>query len=238
MKLVCFDIDGTLIQTDGAGRRAIHRALIEVLGTAGPIDEFRFDGRTDGEIVIRLAEGAGLTADDALVARVLDRYVGHLEHELGKPDHVTHVYPGVAALLDALEERDDCVIGLLTGNVEGGARLKLRSAGLDPGRFRVGAFGSDHHVRAELPAVAQRRAGEHLGRVPPGADVIIIGDTPADMQCGMGIGARGIGVGTGRYRPEELMAAGAQAAFADLSATAEVVDAILGQRAGRRAGGQ
>ena len=229
MKLVCFDIDGTLMNSNGAGRRAIHRALLEVLGTAGPIDTFRFDGRTDGEIVIRLAEGAGLVPDDTMVARVLDCYVGHLRAELSRPDHQTHVYPGVGALLDALEVRDDCLLGLLTGNVEGGARLKLRSAGLDPDRFRVGAFGSDHHVRAELPAVAPRRAGERLGRVPPGADVIIIGDTPADMQCGRGIGARAVGVGTGRFTPDELVAAGAHAAFADLSETERVVGAIVGR---------
>ena len=231
MKLVCFDIDGTLIQTDGAGRRAIHRALVEVLGTAGPIDQLRFDGRTDGEIVIRLAEAVGLPTDDATVGRVLDTYVGHLEAELCRPGHRTHVYPGVTELLDALEERDDCLLGLLTGNVAGGAQLKLRSAGIDPDRFRVGAFGSDHHVRAELPAVAQRRAGERLGRVPPGADVVIIGDTPADVQCGRGIGARAVGVGTGRYTPDELIEAGAYAAFADLSETELVIEAILGGRA-------
>lgn len=230
MKLVCFDIDGTLIHTDGAGRRAIHRALLEVLGTAGPIDEFRFDGRTDGEIVIRLAEAAGVAVDEAVVGQVLTNYVQHLQRELARDDHATHVYPGVREVLDALAARQDCVIGLLTGNVEDGARLKLRSAGLDPGRFRIGAFGSDHHVRAELPAVAQRRAREHLGRELAGSDVVIIGDTPADMQCGRGIGALGIGVGTGHYRPEDLLAAGAHASFADLSDTARVVAAIMSGR--------
>ena len=228
MKLVCFDIDGTLIRTDGAGRRAIHRALVDVLGTAGPIDELRFDGRTDGEIVLRLAEGAGIAVDDALVTRVLDRYVEHLEVELARPGHVTHVYPGVRELLDALEPRRDVTIGLLTGNVKGGADRKLRSGGLDPARFVVGAFGSDHHVRAELPAVAQRRIKEQLGHVVEGHDVVIIGDTPADMQCGRGIGARGIGVGTASFTPGDLMEAGAHAAFADLSETALVIEAIFG----------
>jgi phosphoglycolate phosphatase len=154
MKLVCFDIDGTLLWTDGAGRRAIHRALLDVLGTAGPIDSFRFDGRTDGEIVLRLAEGAGVATDEQVTGRVLTRYVEHLSGELAKPGQRTKVYPGVGALLDALEEREDCILGLLTGNVVDGARLKLRSGGIDPDRFTVGAFGSDSHVRAELPEVA------------------------------------------------------------------------------------
>ena len=228
MKLVCFDIDGTLISTDGAGRRAIHRALLDVLGTAGPIETFRFDGRPDGEIVLRLAEAAGLALDEVLMQRVLESYLANLVGELAKPEHRTEVYPGVREVLDALERRSDCVLALLTGNVADGARLKLRSAGIDPDRFRVGAFGSDHHVRGELPAVAQRRARE-LGFDVPGADVVIVGDTPADMRCGQGIGARGIGVGTAQYTADDLLAAGAHAAFADLSDTDAVVEAILGR---------
>lgn len=227
MKLICFDIDGTLIWTDGAGRRAIKRALEDVLGTAGPIDGFSFDGRTDGEIVVRLAEGAGIKADDALVRKVLVRYVENLAGELARPGHHTHVYPGVPELLDALEARDDCLLGLVTGNVADGARLKLASAGLDFGRFRFGGFGSDSHVRGELPDVALGRACAALGRVVPGSDIIIVGDTPADMRCGTGVGARAIGVGTASYTPEQLREAGAHAVFRDLSDTESVIAAIL-----------
>lgn len=227
MKLVCFDIDGTLIWTNGAGRRAIRRALEDVLGTAGPMDGFRFDGRTDGEIVWKLAEGAGLAVDDALVQRVLDRYVENLAGELARPGHHTHVYAGVPELLAALERRDDCALGLVTGNVEGGARLKLASAGIDFERFAFGGFGSDHHVRSELPEVARGRACAALGRVLPGENVVIIGDTPADMQCGSSIGARAIGVGTAAYTPAQLLESGAHVAFQDLSDTAAVVEAIV-----------
>jgi phosphoglycolate phosphatase-like HAD superfamily hydrolase len=227
VRLVCFDIDGTLVHTHGAGRRAIHRALVEVLGTAGPIDRFRFDGRTDGEIVLRLTEAAGLPADEDAVQRVLARYEALLGTELSDPAHATHVYPGVRAVLEALGARRDCVLGLLTGNVVGGARLKLRSAGIDPDRFAVGAYGSDHHVRAELPAIARRRAEALLGHPLRGQDVVIIGDTPADMTCGQGIGARAIGVGTASYTTVQLTEAGAHAAFADLSDTAAVVEAVF-----------
>lgn len=232
MKLVLFDLDGTLLWTDGAGRRAIHRALLDVMGTAGPIDTFRFDGRTDGEIVMRLAEAAGVDPTTERVEGVLARYVALLEEELERPTQHTHVYPGVRELLDALERREDCVLGLLTGNVLPGAGLKLASGGLDIGRFRLGAFGSDSAHRPDLPAVAQRRARESLGLDLPGDDVVIIGDTPADVTCGRGIGARAIGVATGSYSVAELMAAGAFAAFEDLSDTPAVVGAITGAREG------
>ena len=227
MKLVLFDLDGTLLWTDGAGRRAIHRALVETLGTAGPIEGFRFDGRTDGDIVKRLAEGAGLSATGAVVDRVLERYVALLEDELAQPTQSTRVYPGVLELLAALDARADCVSGLLTGNVRPGARLKLASGGLDITRFRIGAFGSDSAHRPDLPAVAQRRAHEQLGLDLSGSDVVIVGDTPADVTCGNGIGARAIGVATGSYAVATLMAAGAYAAFEDLSDIEAVVTAVF-----------
>jgi len=225
VRLVLFDLDGTLLWTDGAGRRAIHRALFEVLGTAGPIDRFRFDGRTDGEIVGKLAEGAGLAPHTALVDRVLERYVVLLEDELARPTQRTTVYPGVVDLLAALERHPRCVMGLLTGNVRPGARLKLASGGIDIARFRVGAFGSDSAHRPDLPAVAQRRAREELGLELAGEEIVIVGDTPADVTCGNGIGARAIGVATGSYRVEELLGAGAFAAFETLAETDAVVRA-------------
>jgi phosphoglycolate phosphatase-like HAD superfamily hydrolase len=227
MKVVLFDVDGTLLWTDGAGRRAIHRALREVLGIEHPAAGFRFDGRTDPEIVRLLAAASGRDHGPDVVAAVLGRYVALLEDELSRPGHKTTVYPGVFELLDALERRDDCVAGLLTGNIVDGARLKLRSGGLDMARFRVGAFGSDHADRAELPAIAQRRVREELGLLAAGADVVIVGDTPADVACGRGIGARAIGVATGSYSVPELLAVGAYTAFADLSDTDAVLEAAF-----------
>lgn len=226
MRVVCFDIDGTLLHSHGAGRRAIERALVEVMGTAGPIDELRFDGRTDGDIVIRLAEGAGIEPTPELVRGVLARYEALLPDELAAGQK-THVYPGVFEALDALERHDRALLGLLTGNIAGGARLKLGSAGIAFERFRVGAFGSDHHLRAELPAIARRRAAAHLEREVRGEDLVIIGDTPADMTCGQGIGARAIGVGTAAYSVDQLVAAGACAAFPDLSDTEALLRAIF-----------
>ena len=239
MRLVLFDLDGTLLWTDGAGRRAIHRAMVEVLGTAGPIEGFRFDGRTDGEIVMRLAEGAGLEPTAAVVDGVLARYVSILEDELAIPTQRTTLYPGVLELLAALDGRADCVVGLLTGNVRPGARLKLASGGIDIARFRIGAFGSDSAHRPDLPAVAQRRAREELGLDLRGHDIVIIGDTPADVTCGQGIGARAIGVATGSFAVGALMDAGAYAAFETLGKTDEVMEAVCGsEKTGRKVRGE
>jgi len=223
VKAILFDLDGTLLWTDGAGRRAIHRALLEVLAIEHPAAGFRFDGRTDPEIVELLAAAAGRDHGPDVVAGVLRAYVRLLDEELGRPGQRTTVYPGVRELLAALEGRRDCVLGLLTGNIVDGARLKLRSAGIDIGRFRVGAFGSDHGERSALPAIAQRRLREELGVEVRGHDVVIMGDTPADVTCGRGIGARAIAVATGSYSVPDLIAAGAFTAFSDFSDTAAVV---------------
>ena len=191
MRVVLFDIDGTLLWTDGAGRRAVHRALEDVFGAA-PAAGHEFDGKTDPQIVRELMRLAGID-DETINARLpdaLDRYVACLAGELAGVDHSDKLYPGIAALLDALEPRDDVLLGLLTGNVQDGAMAKLSAVGLATHRFKVGAFGSDHASRPELPAIARERAESLLGHRVPGHDVVVIGDTPADMGCGRGIGAR------------------------------------------------
>jgi phosphoglycolate phosphatase-like HAD superfamily hydrolase len=159
---------------------------------------------------------------------LLARYVGYLEGELSVAEHRPRLYDGVLPLLDALEARDDVILGLLTGNVAPGADAKLRAVGIDPARFRVTAFGSDHEDRPALPPIAQQRAGALLGAHVAGERFVVIGDTPADMTCGRGIGARAIGVATGRYAVGELLSHGANAAFPDLTDTAAIVAAIVG----------
>src|SRR5437660_5856842 len=195
MKLVLFDIDGTLLWTDGAGRRAIHRALLEETGTAGPIDTYRFDGKTDPQIVRELLALAGHpeATNEQRIQAVCRRYVGLLSAELEKPAQATRLMVGIVELLRALEPHEragHAVVGLLTGNLERGAALKLRSAGLDPTRFRVGAYGSDSRQRPDLPAVAARRAAALAGRTFAGEDIVIVGDTPDDVACGRPVGAR------------------------------------------------
>lgn len=232
MKLVLFDIDGTLLWTDGAGRRAIHQALLDEMGTAGPIQGFRFDGKTDPQIVRELLAAAAHpdAESEARVAAVCRRYVELLHAELAKPTQSTTVMAGVRELLAALEpaEREGrALVGLLTGNLERGAALKLRSAGLDPARFAVGAYGSDSHRRSDLPAVAAERAAERTGRAFAGEAIVILGDTPDDVACGRPIGARSVAVATGFYDVAALRAAGAAHVFPDLSDTAAVLTALL-----------
>jgi phosphoglycolate phosphatase-like HAD superfamily hydrolase len=228
VKLVLFDIDGTLLLSDGAGKRAVHRALADVFGSPGAL-EHRFDGKTDPQIVRELmsAAGHGDSLIDGRLSLALDRYSVLLAEELAAPGHDPHALPGVLDLLDALESRDDVILGLLTGNIVAGARAKLAAVGIDHERFSVGAYGSDHETRSELPALARDRLLASTGQSVSGEDIVIIGDTPADVQCGRKLGVRAIGVATGRYSIEELESSGARIAFADLSDTEAVLRAIF-----------
>jgi phosphoglycolate phosphatase len=228
MKLVLFDIDGTLLTAQGAPRRAIHRAMLEVYGTAGPIATHRFDGKTDPQIAHELLLAAGLPA--AVIAGSLatlwSTYVRELSIEFAQPAHRTIVLPGVLPLLQRLEAVRDVVLGLLTGNIRDGAILKLSSADIRT-PFPVGAFGSDCERREELPPLAVERARELTGITFSRRDIVIIGDTPSDVACGQALGVHALAVGTGRFARHELRAAGADAVFDDLSDTNAVLDAIL-----------
>lgn len=227
--LVLFDIDGTILHSGGAGRDAMEHALTTVFGTAGD-PAMRYDGKTDKQIVRESMRAAGFSdeAVDARMDEVIALYVASLPARLSDPNRGVHMYPGVAELLDAVRKRADSALGLLTGNVEAGARLKLGAAGLDFGQFRVNAFGSDHEVRGELPAIAHRRMVDVFGVVLHGRDVVVIGDTPADIACGRSLGARAIAVATGWYSEDDLRAHNPHAVFADLSDTNAVLEAITG----------
>ena len=228
MKVALFDIDGTLLWTKGAGRRAMERALAANIGTSGPADH-RYDGKTDRQIVREAMrhEGFADAEVDARMERVMANYVAELTVELERDDHGVELLPGVLELLDALEKRDDVVLGLLTGNVVHGAERKLRCVGIEFARFPVGAFGSDGEHRHDLPAIARDRASAHIGRPVRGDACVIIGDTPSDIACGRGIGARAIAVATGHYDVASLEACNPHAVFPDLTDTMAIVRAIV-----------
>jgi phosphoglycolate phosphatase len=228
-RLVLFDIDGTLLLTAGAGRRAIVAAIGEEVGSSERFARVRFDGKTDPEIVTELLEAAGRPGphQEGHVWTLCRRYVDLLARELEHSAARITVMPGIHPLLQQLEAEDGVVLGLLTGNMAEGAALKLGAAGLDPARFRVGAYGSDSARRPELPPIAAQRAEPYFGRVPSGSEVVIIGDTPADIACGGCISARALGVATGAYSVADLAACGPHAVFQDLSDTDRVLEAIL-----------
>lgn len=228
MKVVLFDIDGTLLMSDGAGRRSMERALVQVFGTGGPTT-YRYGGKTDKLIVretMRM-EGIAEEAIEAQMDTIMSLYLTNLRNELESDANAARALPGTFQLLDAVEAHDQLVLGLLTGNVVEGAAVKLRAVKMDPARFKVAAYGSDHEARPMLPPIAQRRASELLGRDVPGDRLIIIGDTEHDMTCGLGVGARAIGVTTGSVPRHELEAHSPAAVFDDLRDTGRVMEAIL-----------
>jgi len=228
MRLVLFDIDGTLLNSGGMGRASMQRALGMIFGSPGN-PSYRYDGKTDKQIVRDVMRLEGHTDEhiDSRMEKLIDLYLEGLR--TGAKGGKFNVRPleGVVDLLDALEPREDVVLGLLTGNVEPGARIKLTAAGLDPDRFRINAFGSDHENRPELPAIARRRANETLGLDIAGDRVVVIGDTPADIECGRSLGAKAIGVASGHYTVEQLRAHNPYAVFPSLKNTQLVLETIL-----------
>jgi phosphoglycolate phosphatase-like HAD superfamily hydrolase len=230
VRLFLFDIDGTLVTARGAGRLAIGHALSSTYGCTGPIETYDFRGKTDQRIVWDLMRQAGV--DDARIAAGLtacfEAYVAELERLIGDGARVT-ILPGVDGLVRALAAHEAAVVGLLTGNVEPGARVKLRSTRLWP-LFRVGAFGSDDMDRRRLPAIACERAWRLTGRRFAFADVTIIGDTPLDVDCARACGAEAVAVATGFHPAEDLKACAPDLFFSDFSDVAAALTALTAPR--------
>ncbi|HEY4597586.1 MAG TPA: HAD family hydrolase [Thermoanaerobaculia bacterium] len=215
MKLVLFDIDGTLLTCGPQVRPLFASALVEVFGTAGEVDAFDFTGRTDPGIVLDLITGAGLP--ETLVRERLPRmrslYTERLERGLDRRGMV--LLPGVVEILDRLAGREDVVTALLTGNWEPGAKAKLSRFDLDR-YFAFGAFGCDGVDRSELPPVALDRAERATGRRFRPQDVLIVGDSLHDISCAHAHGIPCLAVGTGRTPEEVLQAAGSDWVIGDL----------------------
>ena len=222
MRLFLFDIDGTLVRVRGAGRAAFAHALEATYGTAGTIDRYDFRGRTDLSIVHELMTEAGLDAERirARVDECFLAYARELTRIIGDGSRI-EVLPGVAEVVRRLGARADAVVGLLTGNIEAGARIKLEPTGLWP-FFRVAAYGGDHADRLRLPAIACERA-RALGHEFTFDRVTIIGDTPLDVACARGCGAVAVAVATGQHPVDELAAHRPDILFTDLADVERVV---------------
>ena len=208
MKLLLFDVDQTLVNTGGAGLRAIDRACRKLLSIQNAMEGIDPSGKTDPAIVREIFTRLGITSDlEAHLDSVLEAYLSFLREEVQVSEKY-HVLPGIVDILDQMSARADVMLGLATGNIESGARVKLERGSLNP-YFAFGGFGSDSEHRAGLVRKAAEAAALKLGAPIPSDDVFVIGDTPLDIDAGRACGYKTVGVATGRYSREQLHASGA-----------------------------
>jgi len=227
LKLLLFDIDGTLVDCGGQPKPLFAEALEEIYGARGDVKGYDFSGKTDPRIVVDLMTAAGVPEPliRARLPDLRDAYLDRLEKRL-EPGRV-RILPGVVELLTTLSERDDLVLALLTGNWERGAGIKLGSVGLRR-FFAFGSFGDDQTDRRDLLPVAWRRAAEHCGRSFAAEETWIVGDSLLDVDCARTHGIPCLAVATGRTSAAALAAAGAQRVFSDLSSTPDVLASLAG----------
>jgi len=236
-RVLLFDVDGTLVHAGGAGRRALGRVMSAELGAIdGALTGLRLDGMTDRLIVREVLVAIGRPFDAALCDRLLAAYVEVLKEEIHGPGYA--VLPGVEDLLEELA-RAGAAVGLCTGNVSAGARIKLARGGLDRffewGPRAVAAFADDGEARELLVRAALDRASLRRGAPAGPGDVLVIGDTPRDVSAARAHGVLALGVATGRYGVEELRAAGAHSVRPTLEGAAP---ALLAWAEGRELGGE
>ena|SRR5436190_18631048 len=225
-RVILFDIDGTLIHSARAGIRGMNAAFLSLYGVPGALDHVPLAGRTDRAIVTDGFKAIGREPDEAGIRAVRDAYFEHLPIELARPLPDSRVLPGVFELLDALDGRDDVSVGLLTGNFERGASIKLGHFRLWS-RFTFGAFGDDHHDRRALVPIAMDHVARN-GASVPASRVVIIGDTPLDVDCAQVHGAKCIGVATGPFSSADLSAASADLVVESLEDTNGVLQWVDG----------
>lgn len=214
--LFLFDIDGTLAWTRGAGRAACREALIEVFGMTGGIDAHHFGGKSDWRTLIDLLTPVGI--DETAIAERLPAYSVALGQHITRliPQFDVAPCPGAIDLLWRLRARTDVRLGIITGNVHTSAPVKLSAVGIDPAWFPIGAFGDDAIERDDLAQIARDRAAAHYGS--PAGQIVVIGDTPADVACARAIGAVAVAVTTGYASEAELAACDPDHLLPDLTA--------------------
>jgi phosphoglycolate phosphatase len=189
------------------------------------VDRVDMRGMTDPAIFRIALAAIGHPCDAGVLTRLAEGYLGLLEDEIARAERY-EVLPGVASLLELLSSKSHLGIGLGTGNLERGARIKLERGRIDH-HFAFGGFGSDHEAREEILRIGAERGRARLGVPLTSCRVVVIGDTPRDVEAGLRIGAEVVGVGTGGYPPQELIELGATRAFPDLSAPG-VAAALMG----------
>jgi len=216
VKLLLFDIDQTLINSGGAGLRALDRACLQLFGLQDAMRDIHPHGKTDPAIareILRVRFNKAAAEINGEIKTILEAYLSFLREEvLGSPNY--RVLPGILSVLDRAVSREDIMLGLATGNVEAGARIKLERGGLNR-YFHFGGFGSDSEDRSELVRRGAEKARARSGATISAAETYVIGDTPLDIDAGRRAGCQTVGVATGSYSIEELMDSGATFAIHD-----------------------
>lgn len=215
-KLLLFDIDGTILNTGGSGKRAMIQAFEEVFGVADGFHGIHMSGKTDPLILRQALKQAGLSPDQKKVDAFKNRYFELLAVEIKKPNAFKKLMPGILELIRHLHQAPEVELGLLTGNWRRGAELKLSHFGLFD-YFSVGAFGDDSEDRNELLPFALKRFAEKYGAPVSVQNVYVIGDTPRDVQSARPYGAKTVAIATGTYSLEALRAEEPDFLFQDLS---------------------
>lgn len=226
MKLLLFDIDGTLLRVSKTGRQLVQDVMADIIGRPVKTDGIRFSGRTDYPIIREVLITSGLDRGEA--DRILPGVVTAYEQEALQIIQAGRVQllPGAAELLERLNSRSDVVLGLLTGNIESLAYAKLRACGVVD-YFAFGAFGSDHEDRYELPSLAVERAFESTGHRFRGKDIVIIGDTEHDILCGRSLGVFSVAVATGRFDRDFLNNHNPDLLLDDLTEPERLIQAVF-----------
>lgn len=202
MHVCLFDIDGTLLNTGGAGQAAMEAALASEFGATRPLDRaVTFSGRTDRAIAADLFNFHGIADTAETLRRFVSAYLRHLPACLAERDGL--VLPGILALLDALAARSDVRLGLLTGNYRDGATIKLGHYRLDH-HFEFGGFGDRHLERDDVARDAMNEVHARLNGSVDLERVWIVGDTPSDVRCGRAVGAKVVAVATGVFSADQL----------------------------------
>ena len=216
VRLVLFDVDGTLIRTGGAGVRAFARTFASEFGAADGFERLKFAGRTDPGLVREFFSFHQIAPTPENLKRFFDHYVFWLDQELHESEAA--VCPGVWEFLHQLQQLPQPpLLGLLTGNIRLGAEIKLRHLSLW-GVFQTGGFGDDHEDRGRIAAVARERGSRILGTELREDEVVVVGDTPLDIHCARAIGAKVLAVATGGSSLEELQTHQPDWALPDLRA--------------------
>ena len=234
MKLVLFDIDGTLLYCDGGGRKSMSEAINTVFGFEGIPQNYSLAGATDRQIIKDVLQYYGLKEEeiDSKIDLLLNNYVENLRKNTSNGLHRKILLKGVVPLLEQLRSlKNDVLLGLLTGNLKESAKVKLNLSDLEKyflyDKELFGGFGSDHHSRSKLVDISLLRAFNLTGKIFIGKDIVIIGDTKNDILCGKHRGVKSIAVATGEYSIEELLKYQPDHVFEDFSDTNKVINTIL-----------